>query len=77
MAYLWRFLKFPESVSDPRYMRILIYLRNNGPCSSRELAETLGLGYGYTRRALQVLRRMGAVEVFLRPSRGLEDFGED
>lgn len=74
MGYIWRFKRFPEAGIDPRYMRILVYLRNNGPRSSRELAGTLGMSIQFTRRALQVLRRMGSVDVVWRPSRGLEDF---
>jgi len=61
---------------NPRYMRILLYLKNHGPKPSSEIARTLGYSDGFTRRALQFLRRAGAVEVFWRPRKGLESFKE-
>ena len=76
MPYLWRFKKFPEGVSDPKQLRILVFLKNNGPHTSSEIARTLGYSVQFTRRALQILRRMGAVEVYLKPSRSLEDYGK-
>ena len=77
MSYLWRFRRVPEPGMDPRYVRILTYLRDHGPASSRDLADALGFSYGFTRKALQFLRRVGAVEVFFRPGKGLEEFGGD
>jgi len=77
VSYLWRFRKFPEKTLDPRYLRILMFLRDYGPVSSRVVAENLGYGEGFTRRALQFLRKSGAVEVFKASGKGLEDFGED
>lgn len=76
MPYLWRFKKFPEGVLDPRQLRILVFLRNNGPRTSGDIARTLGYSVQFTRRALQILRKMGAVEVYLKPTRSLEDYGE-
>ncbi|MCC6023337.1 MAG: transcriptional regulator [Thaumarchaeota archaeon] len=76
MPYLWRFKKFPEGVLDPRQLRILVFLRNNGPHTSGDIARTLGYSVQFTRRALQILRKMGAVEVYLKPTRSLEDYGE-
>lgn len=74
MVYLWRFRRFPERGIDPRYLRILLFLRNNGPHTSRDIARTLGYTLRFTRRSLQLLRRMGAVDLYLRPSRDLESF---
>ena len=74
MAYLWRFKKFPERIGDPRHMRILIYLKRNGPKTMGEISRNLGYPKDFTRRTLQLLRRMGAVEVFWKPGRGLEEF---
>ncbi len=74
MTYLWKFKKFPEPGVNPRYIRILLYLKDNGPTSSRELAMNLGYSVKAMRRALQFLRRIGAVEVIWRPKRGLEDY---
>lgn len=76
MPYLWRFKKFPEGILDPRQLRILVFLRNNGPHTSGDIARTLGYSVQFTRRALQILRKMGAVEVYLKPTRSLEDYGE-
>jgi len=76
LVYLWRFRRFPERVADPRHLRMLVFLKNNGPHTSSEIARTLGYSAEFTRRSLQLLRRMGAVEVYLRPGRGLEDFEE-
>jgi len=76
LPYLWRFKKFPERVLDPRQLRILVFLRNNGPHTSGDIARTLGYSVQFTRRALQILRKMGAVEVYLKPTRSLEDYGE-
>lgn len=76
MPYLWRFKKFPEGVLDPRQLRILVFLRNNGPHTSGDIARTLGYSVQFTRRALQILRKMGAVEVYLKPTRSLKDYGE-
>jgi DNA-binding MarR family transcriptional regulator len=76
LPYLWRFKKFPEGVLDPRQLRILVFLRNNGPRTSGDIARTLGYSVQFTRRALQILRKMGAVEVYLKPTRSLEDYGE-
>ena len=76
MPYLWRFKRFPEGVLDPKQLRILVFLKNNGPHTSSEIARTLGYSVQFTRRALQILRRMGAVEVYLKPSRSLEDYDE-
>jgi DNA-binding MarR family transcriptional regulator len=76
LPYLWRFKKFPEGVLDPRQLRILVFLRNNGPHTSGDIARTLGYSVQFTRRALQILRKMGAVEVYLKPTRSLEDYGE-
>ncbi len=75
MPYLWKFKKFPEGVVDPRQLRILIFLRNNGPHASSEIARTLGYPVKFTRKTLQLLRRMGAVEVYLKPGKSLEDYG--
>ena len=74
LAYLWKFRKFPEKGVDPRHLRILLFLRNNGPHTSGEIARILGYSIKFTRRSLQYLRRIGAVDVYLKPSRGLEDF---
>ena len=74
MVYLWRFRRFPEKVIDPRCLRILLFLRNNGPHTSRDIARTLGYTLRFTQRSLQFLRRMGAVDVYLKPSRNLESF---
>lgn len=74
--YLWKFKKFPEGPSDPRHLRLLIFLKNNGPHTSSEIAHSLGYPVKFTRRTLQILRRMGAVEVYLKPSRSLEDYSE-
>ncbi len=74
MPYLWRFRRFPDRGVDPRQLRILIFLRNNGPHTSREIARILGYSPRFIQRTLQYLRRIGAVEVYLKPSRGLEDF---
>jgi len=76
LPYIWRFKRLPEGVLDPRQLRILVFLKNNGPHTSSEIARTLGYSVQFTRRALQILRRMGAVEVYLKPSRSLEDYGE-
>jgi len=76
MVYLWRFRRFPEKGVDPRSLRILLYLKNHGPHTSREIARTLGYSPNFIRKVLQHLRRLGAVEVYLKPSRGLEDFHE-
>jgi DNA-binding MarR family transcriptional regulator len=76
LPYLWRFKKFPEGILDPRQLRILVFLRNNGPHTSGDIARTLGYSVQFTRRALQILRKMGAVEVYLKPTRSLEDYGE-
>ncbi|MEM1976341.1 MAG: helix-turn-helix domain-containing protein [Nitrososphaerota archaeon] len=76
MPYFWRFKKFPESAADPKQLRILTFLRSNGPHTSSEIARTLGYPVKFTRKTLQTLRRMGAVEVYLKPSRSLEDYGE-
>ena len=75
MTYLWKFKKFPERLGDPRQMRILIYLKRNGPKTLKEISRNLGYPKDFTRRALQLLRRMGAVEVFWKPGKGLEEFG--
>ncbi|MEM3397870.1 MAG: MarR family transcriptional regulator [Nitrososphaerota archaeon] len=77
MVYLWRFRKFPDTTIPPEYMRILMYLRNNGPKSSREIAKTLGLKPRTIRRILQHLKRIGSVDVVLRPKRTLEDYNEN
>jgi len=74
LTYLWKFKKFPERLGDPRQMRILIYLKRNGPKPLREISRNLGYPKDFTRRALQLLRRMGAVEVFWKPGKGLEEF---
>lgn len=76
MVYLWRFKKFPESVTNPRYMRILLYLRVNGPKSSRELAKIFNLKPGSMRKVLQHLRKLGLVEVVFIPRESLEYFNE-
>lgn len=76
MTYLWIFRKFPEGGIDPRQLRILLFLKNDGPHTSLEIAKSLGYSVKYTRRALQLLRRMGAVEVYLKPSKGLDSFDE-
>ncbi|OYT44126.1 hypothetical protein B6U84_04730 [Candidatus Bathyarchaeota archaeon ex4484_40] len=54
MTYLWKFKKFPEPGVNPRYIRILLYLKDNGPTSSRELAMNLGYSVKAMRRALQL-----------------------
>lgn len=77
MPYLWRFKRFPESIADPRHLRMLVFLKNNGPHTSSELARSLGYSVKFTRRSLQLLRRAGAVEVYLKPGRSLEDYGEE
>ncbi len=74
MVYLWSFRRFPDKGIDPRHMRILLFLKNNGPHTSREIARTLGYAPRFTQRSLQLLRKLGAVEVHLKPSRGLENF---
>ncbi|MCD6536400.1 MAG: HTH domain-containing protein [Thaumarchaeota archaeon] len=74
LVYVWIFRRFPEGNIDPRQLRILLFLKNNGPHTSGEIARTLGYSAKYTRRALQFLRRIGAVDVYLKPRRGLEDF---
>jgi DNA-binding MarR family transcriptional regulator len=76
LPYLWRFKKFPEGIVDPKQLRILVFLKDDGPHSSGEIASVLGYSVRFTRRALQILRRMGAVEVYLKPSRSLEDYGD-
>lgn len=76
MPYIWRFRKFPESAVDPKQLRILIFLKNEGPHTSSEIARVLGYSVKFTRRALQILRKMGAVEVYLKPSRSLEDYND-
>jgi len=55
-------------------MRILIYLKRNGPKTMGEISRNLGYPKDFTRRTLQLLRRMGAVEVFWKPGKGLEEF---
>ncbi|MCS7132920.1 MAG: winged helix-turn-helix transcriptional regulator [Nitrososphaeria archaeon] len=77
MVYLWVFRRFPEESIDPSHLRILIFLKNNGPHTSREIARKLGYSVKYTRSALQLLRRIGAVEVYLKPERGLDSFQGD
>ncbi|RLG01061.1 MAG: hypothetical protein DRN49_02135 [Thaumarchaeota archaeon] len=74
LTYLWKFKKFPERLGDPRHMRILIYLKRNGPKTLKEISRDLGYPRDFTRRTLQLLRRMGAVEVFWKPGKGLEEF---
>ena len=74
MVYLWRFRRFPEKGIDPKQLRILLFLRSNGPKTSGEIARTLGYSMKFTRRSLQILRRAGAVEVYFKPSKGLEDY---
>ena len=74
MVYLWRFRRFPEKGIDPKHLRILLFLRSNGPHTSSDIARTLGYSMKFTRRALQLLRRIGAVEVYFKPSKGLEDY---
>lgn len=76
MPYLWRFKKFPEGFMDPKQLRMLVFLKNNGPHTSGEIARVLGYSVKFTRKTLQILRKMGAVEVYLRPGRSLEDYGE-
>ncbi|MEM2593000.1 MAG: ArsR family transcriptional regulator [Thermofilaceae archaeon] len=76
MPYFWRFKRFPEGPLDPRQLRILVFLRSSGPHTSSEIAHALGYPVKFTRKTLQTLRRMGAVEVYLKPSRSLEDYGE-
>ena len=76
LVYLWKFRRFPEKSVDPRHLRILLFLKNNGPHTSGEIAHTLGYSMKFTRRSLQLLRRMGAVEVYLKPRKGLEDYEE-
>ena len=56
-------------------MRILIYLKRNGPKPLKEISRNLGYPKDFTRRTLQLLRRVGAVEVFWKPGKGLEEFG--
>ena len=56
-------------------MRILIYLKRNGPKPPREISRNLGYPKDFTRRTLQLLRRVGAVEVLWKPGKGLEEFG--
>lgn len=77
MVYLWRFRKFPDTAIPPEYMRILIYLKNNGLKSSREIAETLGFKPKTIRRMLQHLKRIGLVDVVLKPKKTLEDYNEN
>jgi len=74
MVYIWSFRRFPDRGIDPKHMRILLFLKNNGPHTSREIARTLGYTLRFTQRSLQLLRRIGAVEVHLQPGRGLEDY---
>ncbi|MCS7125844.1 MAG: helix-turn-helix domain-containing protein [Aigarchaeota archaeon] len=76
MVYIWRFKKFPESATNPRYMRILLYLKVNGPKSSKELAKIFNLKPESMRRVLQHLRKLGLVEVVLIPRESLEYFNE-
>lgn len=49
-------------------------MKNNGPHTSRDIARTLGYTLKFTQRSLQFLRRIGAVEVYLKPGRSLESF---
>lgn len=77
MVYIWRFRKFPETIVEPEYIRILIYLKNNGPKSSREIAKTLGLKPKKVRRILQHLGRIGLVDVVWIPKKTLEDYNEN
>lgn len=77
LVYIWIFRRFPEGNIDPRQLRILLFLKNNGPHTSVKIARSLGYSLKYTRRTLQLLRRMGAVEVYLKPRRGLDSFTKD
>lgn len=77
MVYVWRFRKFPETMIEPEYMRILLYLKNNGPGSSREIAKTLGYKAKTIRRILQHLRKIGLVDVVWIPRKTLEDYNEN
>jgi len=74
MVYFWRFRRFPAGNVDPRHIRILLFLKNHGPHTSSDIARTLGYSAKFTRRSLQFLRKAGAVEVYFKPSRGLESF---
>lgn len=77
MVYVWRFIRFPEKTTRPEYMRILLYLKNNGPMTSRELAKTFSIKPNTIRKMLQHLRRLGLVEAVWIPSKTLEDYAED
>lgn len=76
MVYIWRFKRFPESLPSPLHMQVLLYLKNNGPKTSGELARALDSRPEKIRRILQHMRRMGLVEVVWIPSRTLESYDE-
>ncbi len=77
MVYVWRFRKFPDKTVSPENMRILLYLKRNGPQTSRDLAKAFSLQPKTIRKTLQHLRRLGFVEVVWIPSKTLEEYDEN
>ncbi|MEM0079843.1 MAG: ArsR family transcriptional regulator [Nitrososphaerota archaeon] len=77
MVYLWKFKKFPQEPVNQHYIKILLYLKNNGPKSSKELVEKLNYKPKTISRILQNLRKYGFVEVVWVPKKTLKDYSQE